>query len=145
MATKAYKGSQTLLQVETGSPLAFTTVEEIRTISGLGVSNETLEVTHMLSLAKEYIPGLPDGIEMSFSCNYIPDSPTQLDLIDAVNTGLQKDFKYTTPPASSGGGVAHAFTLAMLGWNLPTTNPNEPVLIEFRGKISGEIVSTPVP
>ena len=65
MATVAFLGSQTLLKIgNAASPEVFTTIGEVTSIGAIGQRNDLVEVTHMLSTAKEYIGGLPDGQEV---------------------------------------------------------------------------------
>lgn len=87
MAT--YSALGTLLkQGDGGSPETFTTIAQVRDISGPGLSQEAVEVTHHSSTDgwREYVGGLFDGGEISFEIVYDPAEGTH----DA-STGLLKD------------------------------------------------------
>lgn len=138
MATTAFKGSQTLLKIgDAASPEVFTTIGEVVSIGALGQQNDLIEVTHLESLAKEYIGGLPDGLEIAVVCNYKPTNAQQVALITAVTVGTSKNFKYTMP--SGGGSLTFSFAALVLGWNIPSTTPNEAVHLEATLKITGAI------
>jgi hypothetical protein len=138
MTTTAFKGSQTLLKIGDGvSPEVFTTIGEVTSIGALGQRNDLIEVTHLESTAKEYIGGLPDGLEIAVVCNYKPTHAQQVAAIAAVTAGTSKNFKYTMP--SGGGSLTFSFTALVLGWTVGPTTPNEAVHLELTLKISGSI------
>ena len=138
MATVAFKGAQTLIQLGDGaSPEVFTTIGEVVSFGALGQRNDLIEVTHLLSTAKEYIGGLPDGVEIPVVCNYIPTNTQQVAMIAKVASGLSANFKYKLP--SGGGSLTFSFAALVLGWNLPETTPNTATHVEFTLKITGSI------
>lgn len=138
MATTAFKGSQTLLKIGDGaSPEVFTTIGEVVSIGALGQQNDLIEVTHLESTAKEYIGGLPDGLEIAVTCNYKPTNAQQVALIAAVTVGTSRNFKYTMP--SGGGSLTFSFSALVLGWNIPSTTPNEAVQLEATLKITSSV------
>lgn len=65
------------------------TIAEVTDIGGPGLSRDTIEVTHHQSPArwKEFIKGLKDGGEVTFTINYIPTNTTH-----NVAAGLLGDF-----------------------------------------------------
>ena len=73
MATQAMLTQNLILKIgNAASPEVFTTLGENTTFGGFGQNNDLIEVTHLESAAKEYIYGLPDGVEFPVTCNYIP-------------------------------------------------------------------------
>lgn len=66
-----------------------TTIGEVFDISGPGLSREEIEVTHHTSANRwrEFIKGLKDAGEVTFSINYIPTNSTH-----AAATGILDDF-----------------------------------------------------
>jgi len=84
MATAALSGYSTTLQVsQGGSPLTYRAIAEVFSISGIGISRETIEASHLTSPQgwKEFIYGVKMGTEFSCELNYIPQDDTQQDLI----------------------------------------------------------------
>lgn len=71
MATEAFTGGLSVQHGDGASPEAFTNIEEVQSLSGLGKTNPLVDVTHHASTAREYIAGLPDGSELTIECNRI--------------------------------------------------------------------------
>src|ERR1043166_527438 len=89
--TQAVLGYGTLLQRgDVATATNFNTVAEVRSIDGPKLSKDRKEVTHMLSPNgfREFIGGLKDGGEITFTVNFVPSDGTQ----DAT-TGLIADFE----------------------------------------------------
>lgn len=141
MTTLAYIGSQTLLQLgDAASPPVYTTIGEVTSIGPLAQKKDLIEVTHLLSTAKEFIGGLSDGQEISVDCNFIPDNVNQLALITAAGTAsAAKKFKYVLPSTASGGVKTFSFDAIVLSSSIGPTTPNTATTINFGLKISGAI------
>lgn len=138
MTTSAFKGSQTLFKIgDAASPEVFTTIGEVVSIGALGQKNDLIEVTHMLSTAKEYIGGLPDGVEIAVMCNYLPTNAQQVAAIAKVAAGTTANFKYVMP--SGGGSLTFSFAALVLGWQVGPATPNEATHLELTLKVSGSI------
>lgn len=89
MASLAVSAFGTLLKIGNGaSPEVFTTVAELRTISGPTLTAETIDVTthNTPTPFRRYISGLLDGGEVTFDINFIPTDATH-----GYSTGLLKD------------------------------------------------------
>jgi hypothetical protein len=140
MATSAFLGSLTLLQVGNGlSPQTFTTIGEGVTISPIAQKKDLVEVTHFQSTAKEFIGGLSEGQEITVTCNYIPGNTQQNALIIAAATiTAAKDFRYVMP--SGGSNLKFSFSALVLGSSVGPTTPNTATQVTFTLKISGAIV-----
>jgi hypothetical protein len=68
----------------------FNTLEEVKSLSGFGKTNELVDVTNFSSPnnTKEYISGLADGAEITVECNKRNTTgPIQTQLIDDVDDG----------------------------------------------------------
>jgi hypothetical protein len=138
MATTAQLGSQAMLQVgDSASPPLFTTIYEVVSVGEIGQENDLIEATHLQSLAKEYIYGLADGIEMPIVVNYNPTNPTHIDMKEANTDRTTKHFKLVMPPGM--GSKSFTFDAIVKGWRMPIA-PNEIIQMTFNMKISGEIV-----
>lgn len=80
----------TLLKVgDGGSPEQFTTIAELRSISGPSFQADVLDATvhNTPTPWREFISGLLDGGEISLEINFIPTGPTH-----DGSTGLLHDF-----------------------------------------------------
>ncbi len=89
MATAAISGYGTLLKRgDGGSPETFTTVGEVRSISGPSMETDEADVTTHSSAAagafKEFILTLIDAGSVEFETNYVPG--------DATHIGIRTDF-----------------------------------------------------
>lgn len=62
-----------------GEPESFTAIAEVKTVDPPDQQADDVEVTNMDSPGrrKEYIPGMIEGGEASFSGNFLPTNPTQ--------------------------------------------------------------------
>ncbi len=85
--TNATPGFGTLLQVGNGAG-TYTTLAEVKDMTGPNLQHDTEEVTHHQSPGrfKEFIATLIDGGEVTFSMNYIMQNATQ-----SISSGLSKD------------------------------------------------------
>lgn len=59
-----------------GGSQSWATVGFVTNVNGPQEAAQLLEVTNMQSTSKEYIPGVPDGGEISFETNYASDHAT---------------------------------------------------------------------
>jgi hypothetical protein len=138
MASSAVNANQSALQLGNGaSPQVFTTIADGVSISGLGVKNDLIEVTNFQSTAKEYIGGLSDGQEVTFTANYIPNNSQHVALKSAVDARSTKDFRLVLPSTVTP--RTFSFSAVCLGWNM-TLGPNAALQIEFTVKVSGSIL-----
>lgn len=141
MTTSAFPGSQTLLKMGDGnSPEVFTTIGEVVRIDPIAQKKESIEVTHMLSTAKEFIGGLTEGQEISFTCNFLPTNTQQVALIAAAAAiAAAKNFKYVLP--SGGGSLTASFAAVVTGSSVGPTTPNTATQVTFTVKISGPVTA----
>lgn len=89
MATGALSAFGTLLKLGDGATNeAFTTIAEVRDISGPSLAMDAVEVTSHSSTSayREFIGGLLDGGEVTFDVNFLPANATH-----SYSAGLIKD------------------------------------------------------
>ena len=138
MTTYAFRGGCTLALSNEDSPITFSTIEEVKTMSGLGKTNSLLNATHFGSgNTMEYIAGMADGDEISVTCQRVHDSPSIQDrILAAVDAGQTKTFKFTHTDGTTA--KTYTFSAVCLKWgSLPSQE--EINQITFALKISGEI------
>lgn len=128
---KAYLGS-------TGSPVTYTAIEEVYTISGVGQKNDLLDVTNFDSPAgtKEFVGGLADGQEVSIEANYISTATQQLAMITAIGVKTNRFFRVSYVGVSPA--KTYSFTGTPISWEITPSVDNKNT-IKFSVKISGAI------
>jgi len=131
----------TLLKIgDGGDPETFTTIAEVSSISGPGLSLDTIDVTHHSSTAgwREFVGGLLDAGEVSFDINYTPTDATH----DA-STGLIKDmvdrtvrnFQLVFPDT---GNTTWSFSALVTGFE-----PSEPIDDKLAASVTLKLTGQP--
>lgn len=75
-----------------------TVIADVVSITGPGVSRDTIEKTHLTSdgMAREFIPGLIDGGDVTVELNFLPDDTTQqfifTDMISTTVTSVEQAY-----------------------------------------------------
>lgn len=138
VATDAFVGAAFLAVGNGDSPEVFTTYCEIDTIGGIGQKNDQVEATTFCSNGtKQYIAGLSDGNEVSFSANYSLTNEQQEQLITDVENKANRAFQLTMGNESPQ--RIFQFVATMLSWEVdPSVSAKN--VIKFTGKITGPIV-----
>ena len=97
------------------TPVALTAIAEVKTFSGLDGAASEIDVTHLLSTAKEYRLGLVDEGGFSFEMNRVAADAGQVALLTSRNAGTQKTYKLTLPNAETATFDAFAKTFPVAG------------------------------
>lgn len=139
--SEAFVGKAFLSVGNGASPEVFTRYCEVTDIGDMGEKNDQVEVTTFCSDGfKQFIAGLSEGQEQTFTGNYSLDNTTQDDLIDDVankrNRSFQLSFGDDSPVTK-----VYSFTLAMLSWAI-TPSVSKQNVVKFSGKQTGPIVRT---
>lgn len=139
MASGAKIGLGTLLKRGNGDgpPETFTTIAEVNNISGPSGSRDTVDVTHMESPNgfREFIAGLADPGEISFTVNLIPSNTTHQNLLTDFNLGTVRNWQMVLPFA---GNPTLAFEGIVTGypWNVPL---DDKVSADITIKVTGQV------
>jgi hypothetical protein len=139
MATAAFKGSKSKLKLGTGSPATYSDVFEVVSFGEFGARSDLIEATHWESAAKEYIGGLPDGMEVTVQVNYKPGEASHEALRLAQKDGLARPFQLILPPDTADS-ARYDFDGIVLQQTFGPVTPNEVVHGNFSIKITGDIV-----
>lgn len=104
MATAAISGYGTLLKRgDGGSPETFSTVGEVRSMSGPSMETDEIDVTTHSSAAagafKEFIMGLIDAGSIDFDTNYVPSDPTHIGLRNDFLNRTKRNWQIVLPGA----------------------------------------------
>lgn len=124
-----------------GSPESFDRVCPVMSISGLGETNDLVDVTTFCSNGnREYISGLADGQELTIEANYETTSADLSAMIADVKAKTNKNYRVVVEDGSPT--TVFSFAGTPLSWVL---NPSvdDKNSISFTIKISGEITITP--
>ena len=140
MASNAVSAFQTQLQLGDGAAPTenFSTVAELRTISGPSLELETIDVTtHNTSQPwRSFIGGLLNAGEVNFDINFIPTNPSHSYssgiLSDMVNR-VQRNMKLVFPDA---GATEWQFTCLVTGFEV-TAEPADVLIASVTLKLTG--------
>ena len=138
--TQATIGKWKLKLGDGASPEAFTAIEEVFEVGGLGKTNNLVNATNFDSPpgTMEYIAGLADGSEINITANYIPDATQQGALQAAVDAQENRNFQLIYDESASPAGETFEFTATCLGWTIvPSVEDRNQ--IQFTIKVSGDI------
>ena len=138
--TAGYTGGLTFKMSNGTSPEVYSTIEEAKSISGLGVTNPLIDTTSFDSTAREYIAGLSDGQEISLECVRVhTTSNIQDTVIAVVDAKTTRNYQLTL----TDGSVVKIYTFAgvPLSWAI-TPSFDDATMLAFTIKISGSIVET---
>lgn len=99
----AISSQGTLIEVEAlpkGSAV-WKEIEEVASIGASGASSAEIDVTHLRSLAKEYLLGLPDNGTIPLAGNYLGAGTSgQDEMYAAFNDRAERNFRITFPDST---------------------------------------------
>lgn len=136
--SSAFKGFVFKLS-DDASPEAYTTLGEVLSASGVGVTNSQIDVTNTDSgNVKEYIAGMADGSEITVECNALHGNTQQTAAIGKVDAGANANVELvmsntTGSPVTT---ITITMTVTMLSWTF-TPGIDDKNGISFTMKISG--------
>lgn len=138
MATQANISNFKFRIASIASPASYNDLEEVLSVSGVGKTNELIEVTNFDSPAgtKEFIAGLADGSEVTVEANYYQAATEQANLIALVDAGSTVNCQVAYTAVSPD--ETWSFAGVCIGWEL-TPSATEQNRITFTVKISGDI------
>lgn len=105
MATQAIPAQGTLLQLDDGAG-NYTTIAEVKDIRGPGFTTNFTDVTSHDSpdYTREFISGLRDPGEVTFSVNFVPTNPTHnlsAGLMSLQQNRTKRNYKLIFPDVST--------------------------------------------
>lgn len=128
--TSAYHAYSTVLALsDGGSPAAFASIAEIRSIDGVNIERDMLEVTHMESSgrAKEFIAGMADSGMVSLELNYIVQNATHKDMLTNLQqttvASIFRSYKILLPDWGSLAANIKTATVSSGTWTTGGTHP----------------------
>ena len=113
--TAGFTGGLTFKMSNGASPEVYSTISEVKSLSGLGSTNPLIDVTSFDSTAREYIAGLADGQEISVECVRVHSSPSTQDaLIAIVDSKTTRNFQLTLTDGTTP--IIYTFAGVPLSW-----------------------------
>lgn len=144
--SQAFAGRQTLLKYSTNPPsVAYTTLNEVKTIGFSGTKYDLADVTNMNSTNfKEWLPTLADSGDLSIAGNLIPNDASEIALIGFFNNATLVAWEVVLPPGpgfptSEGTFTFYAY-VSSIDRNIPV---EKEATISIKLKITGQISFTP--
>jgi hypothetical protein len=138
-SANAYIDLWTFKRGDGGGPEVFTEVKGVVDVSGFGITNEQEDVTNFSSGAvREYIAGLADGSDVTFTVLRDPADAQQEGMRADVNSKVNRNFQFVEDDGA-GTTITYTVQMVMIGW---TQGPS------FEGRntidIAVKISGTPV-
>lgn len=96
--TKATSAKGVTLSIQKDSE--WVVFSEVRSVPEVGQSADKIDVTHLTSEMKEYVPDIPDfSSDLEFTTNAIPhgESDSTFDLLESLDQDTIYDWKITYP------------------------------------------------
>lgn len=115
MSTSAILAKGTVIAVgDGGSPESFTSITEIASFDGPDITANPIDVTDLLSAAREYKQGLEDGGTLSIPIMYISANAQHAQLRDDAGAGTERNYRMTFSDSSTATfpATVNGFTLA---------------------------------
>lgn len=133
-------GSNLALGRGDGPPETFDPIMEVVSFDPPDEKGDDIEVTHFESpdRTKEYIRGMIDAGEASFTVNYNPAAyQSHQDIVAMKQSGEIRNFKFTFPDAME----TDAFPAYVKGFK-PKLGPNDALTADITLKVAGAVVRT---
>lgn len=115
--TKATSAKGVTLAVQK-NPETWTTFSEVKSVPEVGQSADKIDVTHLTSEMKEYVPDIPDfSSDLEFTMNAIPhgEADSTFDLLESLDQDTIYDWKITYPQQKVQTVIKGRFTWRMGG------------------------------
>lgn len=119
-----------------GSPEVFGDIGEVVSFRGPGGSARVIDVTHLMSTAKEKRMGLPDEGQFTFDVNYVPSDPGQVGLRNDRINRTQRNFQIRLTDAGPTIGSFAGFVLEFSISGGVDDKINGSVTIEITGPVT---------
>lgn len=135
MATAASTGLGTIFKLHNGgTPGALEEIAEVFDLTPPNDQDETIDVTHFGSAAREFIFGLTDFGECSFEMNFVPGSASETKILAAKASKAAREAEITFP-----NGATWTFDGLVTGYE-PAVPVDDRMTATVTIKVSGAVV-----
>lgn len=143
MTTNAFINGTTWKYYVASSSPNMQAIPEVIEVSGIGQTNTLVDATSFDSTAREYIPGLGDGEEMTLTCIYRPGNTVQDAMVADVQAKATRAFRATVVNSNVSPQKTdiYNFNVAMLSWKWGPQYDDKHTL-QFTMKITGAVTIT---
>lgn len=123
----------------TASPVTYTAIANVMSISGLGGQKSDIDITNFDSTAKEFLVGLEDSGQVQVEINYAPANTTHTTLWDLKGSGELRTWRIVSPGASPAPYFQFAATVQQFQINFQT---DDVVRATVTLRVSGSITKS---
>jgi hypothetical protein len=116
----------------------WTALTNAKMASPIAQRRPEVDATPLQATAKEYIPGLAEGQEVTIEMFYVEDDATQLAVKANYDAGTDTWFRLRHPAASEGTEIV--FRLTLLSHEVGEFSAETILMRRFSGRISGDPV-----
>lgn len=128
-------GNATAVGTYTAVSFTYADIDEPTDVKFGGISASQMDVSHLLSTAKEAIPGLVDNGSVDFTCNFT-NSPAQNQMLADQYQAVVTNWRVIL-----GGIVQRTFSAFVSKFDGPSAKVDSKMDVQVSLKISGAIVS----
>jgi len=120
-----------------GSPETFTLIAEITDFDGPGGERPDIDVSSLDSLAREFLPGLKDNGDFSFTANFLPVDAQHVLVrdTDTAETSTATNFRITFTDA----GATNATFAAFVKQYRPSGGVDDKVVAAVTMRVTGVV------
>lgn len=122
------------------SPVAYTAMANVTSISGLGGQKGDIDITNFDSTAKEFLTGLEDPGQVQVEINYSPNDTTQNTLWTLKDSGALRSWRIQLSGASPSPYFGFNATVQQFQVNFQT---DDVVRATVTLRVSGSITKSP--
>ena len=139
--SKARIGHGALFERETDVPGTYESVGEVFEITPPNMTRDAVDATHMQTenFYREFIPGLKDGGEVSFTAALLPDGAVQQRLKEDFDAPTVRNYRIKLPDQDQQPQEYVTFAGIVTGYN-PTAPLEDKMTLAFTVKVSGKPV-----
>lgn len=124
----------------TSSPITYTAMANVTSISGLGGQKGDIDITNFDSTAKEFLTGLEDPGQVQVEINYSPSDTTQNTLWTLKDSGDLRSWRIQLSGASPAPYFGFSATVQQFQVNFQT---DDVVRATVTLRVSGSITKSP--
>lgn len=118
------------------SPLTYTTIGQVTSITPVGQNRSLIDVTNLASSAREYKKAIKDGQEINLTIQYDPDDTGHSNLRTDLNAETARSYRvtFTDSPAQT-----VTFDALVTNWSITNISIDQVLTLEVTMKPTGDL------
>lgn len=118
------------------SPLTYTTINQVTSITPVGQNRSLIDVTNLSSTAREYKKAIKDGQEINLTIQYDPDDTGHSNLRTDMNSETARSYRvtFTDSPAQT-----VTFDALVTNWSITNVAIDQVLTLEVTLKPTGDL------